>query len=87
MIDEREIPRMGEQSMAYSVYDLRPKKEKERPMKWLVVSGIFFASFFLPLSFFFPTLTLTPERESKPERHLQVVEGSVNEKGTLYESL
>lgn len=54
----------------------------------LALSGILFLSLFLSLYFFSPKLTVTPpEQEPKPEPDLLVIEGSVKEKGTLYESL
>lgn len=53
-------------------------------MRKLVLSGILFVSLFLSLYFFFPKLTVPPP-EQEPQLH--VIEGSVKESGTLYESL
>ncbi|MBS3920509.1 MAG: M23 family metallopeptidase [Deltaproteobacteria bacterium] len=57
-------------------------------MRKLVLLGILFVSLFLSLYFFFPKLTVPPpEQEPQPEPQLHVIEGSVKERGTLYESL
>ena len=71
---------------------LRSKNEKEGRWRKLAFSGIFFVSVFLSLYCYLAKLTAPlPEQEpkSKPktEPQLLVVEGSVKEKATLYESL
>ena len=67
---------------------LRFKQEKKWRRSRVILWGILFVSLFFSLHFFFPKLTVTPpEQEPKPEPQLQVIEGSVKEKGTLYESL
>ena len=67
---------------------LRFKKEKKRRKRRLVLSGIFLFFLIFSLYFFFPKLiVIPPEQEQQPEPQLHVIEGSVKEKGTLYESL
>jgi murein DD-endopeptidase MepM/ murein hydrolase activator NlpD len=67
---------------------LRFKNEKKRRRRRLILSGILFVFLLFTLYFFSPKLTVPPlEQEPKPEPQLHVVEGSVIEKGTLYESL
>jgi murein DD-endopeptidase MepM/ murein hydrolase activator NlpD len=54
----------------------------------LIVSGILFVFSLFILFSFPPQLTVTPpQQEWQPEPQLHVVEGSVKEKSTLYESL
>src|SRR4030042_2579539 len=67
---------------------LRFKNEKKRRRRKLILSGILFVFLLFTLYFFSPKLTVTPpEQEPQPEPQLHVVEGTVKEKGTLYESL
>lgn len=67
---------------------LRFKQEKKLRRRKVILWGILLVSLFLSLYFFFPKLTVTPpEQEPQPEPQIQVIEGSVKEKRTLYESL
>jgi murein DD-endopeptidase MepM/ murein hydrolase activator NlpD len=71
---------------------MESKTEKGSRWRTLAVSSIFFVSVFLSLYCYLARLTVTPpeqEPKTKPksEPHLHVVEGSVKEQGTLYESL
>jgi murein DD-endopeptidase MepM/ murein hydrolase activator NlpD len=64
------------------------KNEKKRRRRKLILSGILFVFLFLSLYFIFAkTIVSPPEQEPQPEPQLHVVEGTVKEKGTLYESL
>jgi len=67
---------------------LRLRMEGNKPWRKLAVSAIFFI---LVISLFYILLsksTVTPpEQEPQPEPQLNVIEGSVKEKSTLYESL
>lgn len=66
---------------------MRPKDEKRRYGRKLILSGIIV--FFL-LSLFLPELTAPPPKQEPqpvPQSQLRVIEGSVKERGTLYESL
>jgi len=66
----------------------RLKNEKKRRRRRLILSGILFVLLLFTLHFFFPNLTVTrPEQELQPEPQLHVVEGSVKENSSLYESL
>jgi len=67
---------------------LQFNREKKWRSKKVILWGIFFVFLFFSLYFFFTELTVTPpEQEPQPEPQLQVIEGSVKEKRTLYESL
>lgn len=69
---------------------LRFKNEKKRHRRRLILSGILFVFFLSTLYFFSQKLTVTPpeqEPQPEPQPQLQVIEGSVKEKSTLYESL
>jgi murein DD-endopeptidase MepM/ murein hydrolase activator NlpD len=67
---------------------LRFKNEKKRRRRRLILSGILFVFFLFTLYFFSQKLTVTPpELEPQPEPQLHVIEGSVKERGTLYESM
>jgi murein DD-endopeptidase MepM/ murein hydrolase activator NlpD len=69
---------------------LRLQFNEKRRRKWrLVLLGIFFLSLFFSLCFFIQKLTVTPPSlpEPQPEPQLHVVEGTVKQKDTLYESL
>lgn len=57
-------------------------------MRKLILSGIFFVFLFFSLYFFFPKLTVTPpEQEPKLEPRLHVIEASVIENSSFYQSL
>jgi len=64
-------------------FERRHNKKKKR--RWLIFTGIVTISFFFSLFFLFPKPTVVPPSEPEPQLH--VVEGSVKEKSTLYESL
>jgi hypothetical protein len=67
---------------------LRLKNEKKRRRRRLILSGILLFFFLFILYFFSPRLTVTPpEQDPRPKPQLHVVEGTVKEKSTLYESL
>jgi len=68
---------------------LRSKDIKKRYRRKLILSGILVFFFFsFSFYFFFPKFTVPPpEQEPKPEQQFHVVEGRVQKKGTLYESL
>jgi murein DD-endopeptidase MepM/ murein hydrolase activator NlpD len=66
---------------------LRPKDEEKRLRRKMIVSGIII--FFL-ICVFLPRLTAPPAEQGPPlesQSQFHVIEGSVKEKGTLYESL
>jgi murein DD-endopeptidase MepM/ murein hydrolase activator NlpD len=64
------------------------RSKKKRHRRRLILSGILFVFFLFTLYFFSRPLTVT-QQEQKPQSEplLHVVEGSVKEKGTLYESM
>ena len=73
-----------------NILGLRFKNEKKRHRRRLILSGILFVFLLFTLYFFSPKLTVTPpeqEPQPEPQPQLQVIEGSVKEKSTLYESL
>jgi murein DD-endopeptidase MepM/ murein hydrolase activator NlpD len=64
------------------------KNEKKRRRRRLILWGILFVFLLFTHYFCSPPLTVTQQgQEPQPEPLLLVVEGSVKEKGTLYESL
>jgi hypothetical protein len=67
---------------------LRFKNENKKHRRKLILSWILFVFLLITLFSFPSQLTVKPpEQEPKPEPQLQVIEGSVKEKSTLYESL
>jgi hypothetical protein len=68
---------------------LRPKDKKKRVKRKLILSGIV-VFFLFSLYLFFSKLTTPPlegELQPEPQSQLHVIEGSIKEKGSLYESL
>ena len=71
-----------------SPFKLNDGGERRNRRKWLFLSGIFFILIFCSLYLFFPkSVVVIPPKPEPPEPKFHVIEGSVEEKSSLYQSL